>query len=336
MINKPSTRKGSSVLGALVILCAVVGYGLAVWWPELIAPETGAFSGVTEAKSGREQIAIPSDGPAVRVLTMNAGNYFVPEDPRRSQFPAQNKKIEAREALAELISQFGAAVVGLCEMGGEAAVSDLQMRLKRRAVHLPYRVLVMRKGEDRGLALLSKYPVEANRSVQNMPIPGEEQGKRMMLRGILDATVKVPDGRLFRLIGVHLKSRVGGEGLAEEFRRKEAYALRSYLNDAQAVQEGMPLLLYGDFNDGPANHSVGVIQGAVKTDFRLNRLKPKDSRGETWTIYYNEGDSYHSFDHLFVNDVLGKRLGRKPRQGVLDGAISRQASDHRGVWVELR
>ena len=61
-----------------------------------------------------------------------------------------------------------------------------------------------------------------------------------------------------------------------------------------------------------------------------------DSRGVTWTIYYVDGDTYNSFDPLFVNNTLKKRLGRKPPMGILDSPSSFQASDHRGVWVELR
>ena len=65
--------------------------------------------------------------------------------------------------------------------------------------------------------------------------------------------------------------RIRGEG--------KPYALRDYLNEALASQDGMPLLLYGDFNDGPSDSAVQVIQGPVKTEYRLNRLKPRDSRG---------------------------------------------------------
>ena len=175
-----------------------------------------------------------------------------------------------------------------------------------------------------------------NRSVTDMPVSGETKRKKTMLRGILDATVKTTDGRLFRLMGIHLKSRLSRDGSAEDTRRREAYALRDYLNEAIASQDGMPLLLYGDFNDGPADSAVQVIQGPAKTEYRLNRLKPRDSRGETWTIYYEDGDTYHSFDHLFINNTLKKRLGRKPPMGILDSPPSRQASDHRGIWVELR
>lgn len=337
MIRKTSKRRGSSVIAALIVLCAVLGYGLTEWKPLLDMPEAvPAQTGEARQSSVPEKVEIPDKGEPVRMLAMNAGNYFVPEDPRRSNFQVKYKPVEAREALAELVRQSGAEIVGLSEMGGEAAVRDLQMRLKRKGVQLPHKVLVMRNGEDRGLALLSKYPIVDNRSVTDMPVPGESKRKKTMLRGILDATVKTPDGRLFRLVGIHLKSRLSRDGSAEDTRRREAYALRDYLNKVIASQDGMPLLLYGDFNDGPTDSAVQVIQGPAKTEYRLNRLKPRDSRGETWTIYYEDGDTYHSFDHLFINNTLKKRLGRKPPMGILDSPASRQASDHRGVWVELR
>ena len=337
MVRKTSRSRGSSVIAALIVLCALIGYGLSEW---KLLPDTmeavPASRQAAEQGMAPEKITLPEKGEPVRMLTMNAGNYFVPEDPRRSNFQVKYKPVEAREAIAELVRQSGAEIVGLSEMGGEAAVNDLQMRLKRKGVQLPHKVLVMRDGEDRGLALLSKYPIVSNRSVTDMPVSGEPKRRKTMLRGILDATVKMPDSRQFRLIGVHLKSRLSRDGSAEETRRREAYALRDYLNGVMASQDGMPLLLYGDFNDGPADSSVQVIQGPAKTDSRLNRLKPRDSRGETWTIYYEDGDTCHPVAHLFINAALKKRLGRKPPMGVIDTPPSRQASDHRGIWVELR
>lgn len=338
MIRKTSKRRGTSVLAALIVFCAVLGYGLTEWQTPVDSIEAVA-STPHAMKQGRipEKITIPEKGDPVRMFTMNAGNYFVPQDQRRSSFPVKYKPIEDREAVAELIRQSGAEIVGLSEMGGEAAVSDLQMRLKRKGVHLTNKVLVMRDGEDRGLALLSKYPIVSNHSVKDMPVSEDPRRKKTMLRGILDATVKIPDGRLFRLVGIHLKSRrLSHDGSPEDTRRWEAYALRSYLNQVMVSQDGMPLLLYGDFNDGPADCAVQVIQGSIKTEYRLNRLKPRDSRGETWTIYYADGDTYHSFDHIFVNNTLKKRLGRKPFMGILDAPPARQASDHRGIWMELR
>ena len=227
MVRKTSRSRGSSVIAALIVLCALIGYGLSEW---KLLPDTmeavPASRQAAEQGMAPEKITLPEKGEPVRMLTMNAGNYFVPEDPRRSNFQVKYKPVEAREAIAELVRQSGAEIVGLSEMGGEAAVNDLQMRLKRKGVQLPHKVLVMRDGEDRGLALLSKYPIVSNRSVTDMPVSGEPKRRKTMLRGILDATVKMPDSRQFRLIGVHLKSRLSRDGSAEETRRREAYALR--------------------------------------------------------------------------------------------------------------
>lgn len=178
MIRKTSKRRGTSVIAALVALCAVVGYGLTEWAPLDNEPQAVPGRQREGRQTVREKVEIPDKGEPVRLLTMNAGNYFVPEDPRRSNFQVKYKPVEAREAVAELVRQSGAEIVGLCEMGGEAAVRDLQMRLKRKGVHLPYKVLVMRDGEDRGLALLSKYRIADNRSVADMPVSGEAKRKR--------------------------------------------------------------------------------------------------------------------------------------------------------------
>ncbi len=339
MFRKRTARKGSSVIAALIVLCAVLIYAFAEWGGVMPAPEHASAAPALPRYDGPvERVTMPAAGAPVRLMTMNACNYFVPDDVQRSNFTVKFKPIEAREALADLVAQAKADILGLSEMGGEKAVEDLQRRLKRRGIDLPYCVMVMRKGEDRGLALLSKYPIEANNSVENMPLnaSGDERAG-MMLRGILDVTVKVPDGRMFRLMGVHLKSRVRRSSNADtdEVRRKEAYAVRDYLNGVMNAQEGMPLLLYGDFNDGPGNHSVKIIGGAYGTPQYMTRLKPKDSRGETWTFYYDDDDIYYVFDLIMVNDLLKKRLGRKSQRVILDSPAAKKAGDHRGIWLEL-
>lgn len=178
MIRKTSKRRGTSVIAALIVLCAVLGYGLTEWKPLTDTPQAVPARQREGRQVAPEKVEIPDKGEPVRLLTMNAGNYFVPEDPRRSNFQVKYKPVEAREALAELVRQSGAEIVGLSEMGGESAVRDLQMRLKRKGVQLPHKVLVMRNGEDRGLALLSKYPIVDNRSVTDMPVSGETKRKK--------------------------------------------------------------------------------------------------------------------------------------------------------------
>ncbi len=326
-------------MAAIIVLGAVLTYAWLVWGGTTSSPQTQPATSVAPRTVNGvvEQVSIPAKGAPVRLMTMNACNYFVPEEVKRSNFTVKHKPIEAREALADLIVQSRAEIVGLSEMGGAAAVADLSARLKRRGVHFPHCVMVMRDGEERGLALLSRYPIVADCSVKNVPLDDPvSRGRAMMLRGILDATVRIPDGRMFRLLGVHLKSRVRRSELStEEVRRREAYALREYLNGIMNAQQGMPILLYGDFNDGPGDYAVRIIGGAFQSPHRLTRIKPTDSRGESWTFHFKDDDVYYAFDLIFVNDVLKKRLGRKSKRVVIDSPVAQKAGDHRGIWLEL-
>ena len=91
MIRKTSKRRGTSVIAALIALCAVVGYGLTEWAPLDNEPQAVPARQREERQTVREKVEIPDKGEPVRLLTMNAGNYFVPEDPRRSNFQVKYK-----------------------------------------------------------------------------------------------------------------------------------------------------------------------------------------------------------------------------------------------------
>ena len=74
----------------------VLGYGLMEWKPLTDTPQAVPASREAPGK-GRvpEKISIPEKGEPVRLFTINAGNYFVPEDPRRSNFQVKYKPVEA-------------------------------------------------------------------------------------------------------------------------------------------------------------------------------------------------------------------------------------------------
>ena len=98
----------------------------------------------------------------------------------------------------------------------------------------------------------------------------------------------------------------------------------------------MPIVVYGDWNDGPADASLQVLLQGVSEDAALTRVKAADSRGNTWTIYYEPAQTYHTFDQIFVNRVLRSRRGRSCESGVVDIEAANTASDHRAVWCDLR
>ena len=86
MIRKTSKRRGTSVIAALVALCAVVGYGLTEWAPLDNEPQAVPALQREGRQTVREKVEIPDKGEPVRLLPMNAVNYFVPEAHRRRNF----------------------------------------------------------------------------------------------------------------------------------------------------------------------------------------------------------------------------------------------------------
>ncbi len=278
---------------------------------------------------------LPKAGAPVRFLMHNVANYFVPGERQRSRFILKMKPQKSREAVAELIAQAKPEIVGLIEIGGPVALADLRERLAERGQHYPYYRVLTRQGEDRALALLSRHPIVQDNSRANVPLYGEH--RRRMLRGILDVTVRLADGRHFRIIGAHLKSRISEDpAAANALRAKEAHTLARHLQQVMSRQPNMPLLVYGDWNDGPADASVGVLTQGLTRQSALTRLTPEDAQGESWTLYYKGGNEYCTFDHIYVNKVLGKRMGRQGKQenGIINTPT--EASDHRAIWCELR
>lgn len=268
-------------------------------------------------------------GEPVRFLMYNTQNYFVDRDVSRSRFSRTFKPVNKREAVADAIASVKPQVVGLVEMGGPAALDDLAVRLAARGLQYPYRKALTRWGEDRALAVLSMHPIVEDHSVADCLLLG--QTSRRMLRGILDVTVELEDKRRFRIIGAHLKSRVSDDPMvADALRAREARTLAEHIRRAMNAQPEQPILVYGDWNDGPSDTSLGVMtQGG-----NLKRLNPVDSRGEGWTIYYDRGQQYCTFDQIYVNSALSRRMGRKSEMGVV--SENTKGSDHRPVWCDMR
>ncbi len=289
----------------------------------------------TEKISRHEVDSMPKNGKPIRFLMLNAENYFVAGEKQRSRYVNHPKPQEEREAVADIISSEKPDIVGLVEMGGPCALADLQQRLEARELHYAYSRVLIRGGEDRALALLSVYPIVLDESCADYGLYGHR--KRMMMRGILDVTLRVDDGRLFRVLGVHFKSRVGEDAAASAaLREHEARTLALYLQRKMKEYPNLPLLVYGDLNDNPQDASVRILEQGASVGCALHRLKPRDSRGEEWTLYYRRGNTYNTFDHIFFNKPMKQRIKRESVSQIVDIPAARKASDHRAIWCELR
>ncbi len=335
-----SLKRADSLLALLVFVLAALVMAYCGGNPEplriLYGEEPISAETASEAlEPGVSTAGMPEAGEPVRFLMHNVANYFVAGEQQRSRYPLRPKSLKAREAVADIISHARPEIVGLTEIGGPLALADLRQRLSARGLDYPYYRVLIRQGDDRALAVLSCHPIVQDNSRANMKLYGEQ--RRRMLRGILDVTVKHADGRLFRIVGAHLKSRVAEDpAAATALRSKEAHTLALHLRKAMRHQPGMPILVFGDWNDGPADASLKILTQGVSQDCALSRLKPADSRGETWTHYYHAAQQYNTFDQIYTNKVLGKRMGRKGQSAIVDIPAAAEASDHRALWCELR
>lgn len=275
------------------------------------------------------------DAQSVRFLMYNVKNYFVAGEPQRTQYRLYLKSEAARDAVADVIAYAKPEIVGLVEMGGQLALNDLLARLKERGLDYPHYRILERHGDDRALALLSQFPIVKDSSRAHYGLYGNQ--KRRLLRGILDLEVQLPDGLQLCIVGAHLKSRVSDDKAeAESLRAKEARTIAMYLNERMKEQATLPILVFGDWNDGPADASLGVLTQGIRAASALTRIEALDSSGAGWTIYYRAGKEYFIFDQIYVNNVLKKRLSPEDKSGVIDIPATNKASDHRPVWCEIR
>lgn len=323
------------LLAALVSVLVYVNYNASVDGEASFQEADSASAAAVEVEAGSEEMLPPANRrEPVRFLMYNVKDYFVEKDPPRAAHTRRLKPRAQKEAVAQVIASVKPDIIGLVEIGGKAALDDLAERLAARGLEYPYRMALERMGENRALAILSHYPIVADHSVANCKLAG--QSNSSMLRGILDVVVELPDKRRFCIMGAHLKSQVSDMPSAAAARRaREARTLAAHIAAATKSRRGMPILVYGDWNDNPNADTLSVLTHGMTKESSLRRLTPQDENGEQWTIYYKDGCIYNTFDQIYVNPVLSTRIGRKSKMGITPQPSGFTPSDHRAVWCDI-
>ncbi len=294
-----------------------------------------ALEKLRDDPSIRTPFAGGADGKArPRFLMYNVENYFIPGDRNRSPYVMRPKSEQSRRAVADVIDEAAPDIVGLIELGGRMAIQDLQTRLHERGRYYPYYRVLERKGEDRAVGILSRYPIVEDHSKAQASLYGNH--RRKMLRGILDVTVQLNGRDRLRVMGVHLKSRVSDDqAKATAQRTSEAQTLALHIAEAMKHKPNQAILVFGDWNDSPHDSSLGVLEQGKSRISGLHRITAKDSRGEEWTLYYRRGKTYYVFDQIYINTPLKEKRAKGARSAVVDDPQIKHASDHRPVWIEL-
>jgi len=256
-----------------------------------------------------------------RFLSYNVKNWL-----NSTQNP--EKSSEAKSAIIRIISTSSPDVVGLCEIGSQSDVSEIQAMLKKAGLNLPHTHHTGGIDSVRHLAILSRFPIVSTEK-PGSEIPG---GKLSMQRGILDATIQIGD-RPVRFIGLHLKSkRVVTDFDQALLRLTEAQHVRRHIDGILKSTPSALLVAYGDFNDHIRSPSTRALVGTYRTPLYLSPVHVADNRGEKWTYNFASQNSYSRIDFVTLSDSMKSHLDRKNSR-IVDDENWETASDHRAILV---
>ncbi|MCB1235874.1 MAG: endonuclease/exonuclease/phosphatase family protein [Verrucomicrobiae bacterium] len=238
-------------------------------------------------------------------------------------------------ALIEVIAREKPDILGVCEIGDEPFLLDLQKRLKAKGVDLPETELIhAASGWERNLGLLTRFPIVSRQSRGDLSYT-IEQTRLPFQRGILDVTLKLSESYRLRCVGLHLKSkREVPEAPQEEMRRHEAHLARQHLDEIFAAEPGANVLVYGDMNEDPPEPPIKALRGRFGGQGYLSDLRLRDRYGFRWTHYWEFADNYSRFDYALVSQGLLPEIDRD-RSHIPHAEGWDTASDHRPLVVYL-
>jgi len=271
----------------------------------------------------------------VVVASYNVGNYLKMERRVGEQtIPDAPKPGEEIAAVIEVIKEIDPDILGLVEIGDEADLEDLRARLKAAGLDYPGKEWVKGTDAARHLALLSRFPIVARNSRDEVPFE-LDGAQRRVGRGILDVTVKLPDHYLLRLVGAHLKSRREVPDFDQaDMRAKEAWCLREHLDNILKANPEENLLLFGDLNDTKNEYPVKELAGHAKSPLRMKNLFLADRHGYRWTHYWATADTYSRIDYLLVSPGLSPEINMD-KSGISSSRVWDKASDHRAIFSTI-
>lgn len=272
---------------------------------------------------------------ALTVATYNLENYTIADRMVDGVYrPAYPKPEKEKAALRQVITGIAPDILAVCEMGKKEFLAEFQRELKLAGQDYPHTVVLEAADADRHVALLAKVPFKEVRRHAAVPIKYFGQPD-VVKRGVLEVIFATREGDVSVFV-IHLKSKFTERKDDPESairRTLEAEAVRDLVLARYPDPAKARFILCGDWNDTRMSRPVSALQ--KRGNLELGEILPAaDSRGDTWTHYYRKEDSYSRLDYVLVSPAL-KPLVAHDRATIWDGAGTREASDHRAVFVEL-
>ena len=272
----------------------------------------------------------------VVVASYNVENYLKMERKVDGKtVPDAPKPEQEIAAVIDVVKEINPDILGIVEMGDEKTLDEFRARLKAAGLDYPHKEWVRGTDAARHVALLSRFPIVARNSRDEVPF--ELNGKQMRVgRGILDVTVKLADNFLLHLVGAHLKSRREVPDLDQvAMRAKEAWYLREHLDKILQVNPEEKLLLFGDMNDTKNEYPIKELLGSTRDPLRMKDLFLTDYYGYRWTHYWSSADIYSRIDYLMVSQGLWPDINMD-KSGISSSRIWYKASDHRAIFTTIK
>jgi endonuclease/exonuclease/phosphatase family metal-dependent hydrolase len=262
------------------------------------------------------------------VMTYNVRRYCYDDRDRDGQRNDPKPPAEVR-ALVEVVTRARPDVLALQEMGSEPLLEEFRGKLRTAGLDYPYADYLPAPNTNVNLGVLSMFPIVGRKSVTNETYTIGETTLPVQ-RGFQALDLQVSTDYRFRLINVHLKSKVFSYHGQTEMRRNEARLLNKHVRRFLADEPGLNLLVVGDFNDQRGSAALREVLGRELSD-----LRPRDQFGDYWTHLWEDEETYSRIDYLLVNTNMLREVVEPKTRAVRDPACA-GASDHRplfGVFV---
>jgi len=264
-------------------------------------------------------------------MSWNLRQYSI-EDRDGDGQRAEPKPAAERAAAIRVIARWRPDVLAVQEIGIAPVLDEFCRALRSEGLDYPYLEHLIRPDHTIGLAVLSRVPIAARRSrlddvyrigATNLPI----------LRGFIDVELRTTEGYQFRLIVVHLKSKVFHPLGQTEMRRNEARIIAQHIHGALEAHPPLNLVVVGDLNDSPDSAPVQRLLGENRR--YLHDLRPSDELGDVWTHFGSGVDVYSRLDYALVSDGMLAEVVRDKCRVVREPDVL-VASDHRPLLLHVR
>jgi endonuclease/exonuclease/phosphatase family metal-dependent hydrolase len=275
-------------------------------------------------------------GGSIRLATYNLDNYLVMDRHVGAVWRPSYPKPEADKAIIrEVIKETLPDVLAVQEMGTLPFLEELRADLALEGVHYPYAIHMEGADEVRHVAVLSK--LAPSEVVKHQDLDFKYQsGRALVKRGMLELSFERPDGSIFKLFVVHLKSRwtdVKADPESQQRRTREAEACRNRIVERTYDLGVTDFVIAGDFNDHPSSAPMRRFYRKGARD--IGALVPaSDSRGEQWTYFYQKQVNYSLVDGFVVSGSLAPQVEAGDGH-IIDTPSVLIGSDHRMVYLDL-